>query len=94
MWELDEIAELFRVGRRTIRDWIIRDKLIEYRLRRVNQWIVKPVVTTNEVMKLLNLKRPVFGAGSDIERIYIDGRAKKKHAWAAGIEARKKAKKG
>jgi predicted DNA-binding protein YlxM (UPF0122 family) len=47
MWSLEEIAELCRVSKQTIRKWIVKESLIEFRLDRIGAWKVKPVVTTD-----------------------------------------------
>ena len=80
MFSLEEIAELCRVSKQTIRKWIVKESLIEFRLDRIGACKVKPVVTTDQVLKLLDLKRPIFGTGSVAEQIFQRERASKSKA--------------
>ena len=83
MWTLSEIAELLRISARTARTWIVEQNLVEFRLHRVARCKVRVLVTTGEVLRLLNLKRPVFGAGSPEEQIFNRERAMKSRAGLA-----------
>ena len=88
MWSLEELAELFRVGKQRIRFWIVTQRLVEFRLHRVGAWKVKPVLTTDQVLRLLDIKRPTFGSGSEEERLFNIEREAKSRAGLAASAAR------
>jgi hypothetical protein len=88
VWTFEEIAELCRVSTQTVRHWIVKEHLVEYRLAKVARCKVKVLVTTNEVMRLLDLKRPAYGVNSPEERIFERERAMKSRAGLAASAAR------
>lgn len=88
MWTFDEIAELFRVSKQQVRNWIEKENIIEFRLHRIGAWKVKPVVTTDQVLKLLDIKRPAYGCGSEAEHLFNIERAAKSRAGLAASAAR------
>ena len=88
MWTLEEIAELFRVNKQQVRNWIVTQNLVEFRLHRIGAWKVKPVVTTDQVLKLLDRKRPTFGSRSEEERLFNIERSAKSRAGLAASAAR------
>jgi excisionase family DNA binding protein len=83
VWSEEEVAELLRVSKQTIRRWVVKEHLVEYRLAKVARCKVKVLVTTSEVMRLLDIKRPIFGTGSPEEQIFNRERAMKSRAGLA-----------
>ena len=88
MWSLEEISELLRVSKQRIRHLVVTQHLVEFRLHRIGGWKVKPVLATDQVLKLLDLVRPPFGSGSEAERLFNIERAAKSRAGLAASAAR------
>ena len=87
-----EVAELLGVTERTIRDWIIREQLVEFRLHKLSRNRVKPIVATDQVIRLMNIKRPVFGTGSEQEQLWLENHEKRIKAGMASASARARKK--
>ena len=88
MWTFEEISELLRVSKQRVRYWVVTQRLVEFRLHRVGGWKVKPVVTTDQVLRLLDIVRPPFGSGSEAEWLFNIERAAKSRAGLAASAAR------
>ena len=69
MWELEDIARYFGVSKKQGRVWIVKERCVVFRLRRAG-WKAVPVITTDELMKLANLKRPVYGTNAEFDRLF------------------------
>ena len=79
-WSLPQIAELIGRNTRTVRGWIVKDQLIEFRLEKVGRCKVRPIVMTDQLLKLIDLKFPAFGSKSEAEQIFETERAAKSKA--------------
>ena len=89
-----EVAELLGVTERTIRDWVCKKGLIEFRLHKLSRNRVRPIVTVNEVMRLMDIVRPVFrgDGGSEQEQIWLENHEKRVKAGMASASARARKK--
>lgn len=84
---VEEIAALFDVDKKTVQRWLFKEKLVEVRLKRVGIKAV-PVVMEDQVAKLLDIKRPILGQGSILDKLWEDEHRKRRHASAAAAVAR------
>jgi hypothetical protein len=87
MWSLKDVANYFGISTRLARQWIVKQGIVEFRLHRVG-WRVVVEITTEEMMKLLDAKRPVFGAGSALDKVFEREHTMKTKASLAGVMAR------
>ena len=86
-WSLQDVADYFGISRRLARVWIVQQDIIPFRLRRVG-WRVMIEITTEEMLKLIDLKRPAYGSGSPLDTIFERKRRLKRKASIAGVLAR------
>ena len=91
-WTFPEVADLLGVTTRTIRDWIYKEQLIQFRLHKLSRNRVRPIVATDQVIKLMNIKRPVFGENSEQEQLWLKVHAKYVKAGNASDSARARKK--
>ena len=87
MWSLKDVAQFFGVSKKLARRWVVKDGIVEFRLRRLG-WRVVVEITTEEMLRLVDAKRPVFGAGSPLDEVFERERRMKTAASLAGVLAR------
>ena len=87
MWSIQDVADYFGISRRLARVWIVKGGIVEFRLRPVG-WRVVVEITTEEMLKLVDAKRPAFGRGSPLDEVFEREQRMKRKASLAGVLAR------
>jgi hypothetical protein len=86
MWSIAEVADFFNITRKLARNWIVNN-IDGFHLRRIGYKVVVEI-TTDQMLKLIDLKRPMYGTDPQLDAIFDRERQLKTKASVAGVLAR------
>jgi hypothetical protein len=90
MWSIAEVADFFNITRKLARSWIVNN-IDDFHLRRIGYKVVVEI-TTDQMLKLIDLKRPSYGTDPELDQIFERERRLKTRASLAGVLARARKK--